>query len=96
MAKVIRLFDETGTRESWLFECPGCGYGHAPHTRGARQLWTFNGDEERPTFHPSILVFQSEPSRRCHSFVRDGQIQFLDDCFHALKGQTVPLPDVDE
>lgn len=28
----------------------------------------------------------------CHSFVQDGQIQFLSDCTHALAGQTVPLP----
>ncbi|CAN7314655.1 DUF6527 family protein [Bosea sp. LjRoot9] len=27
----------------------------------------------------------------CHSFVTDGQIQFLGDCTHALAGQTVPL-----
>ncbi len=32
----------------------------------------------------------------CHSFVTDGQIQFLGDCTHALAGQTVPLPDFDE
>jgi hypothetical protein len=30
---------------------------------------------------------------RCHSFVTDGQIQFLDDCTHHLAGQTVDLPD---
>lgn len=29
---------------------------------------------------------------QCHSFVTDGKIQFLDDCTHALRGQTVPLP----
>lgn len=29
----------------------------------------------------------------CHSFVRDGQIEFLSDCTHALKAQTVPIPD---
>jgi hypothetical protein len=29
----------------------------------------------------------------CHSFVRDGQIQFLGDCTHALKGQTVERPE---
>ena len=29
----------------------------------------------------------------CHSFVRDGRIQFLLDCSHALAGQTVDLPD---
>jgi hypothetical protein len=29
----------------------------------------------------------------CHSFVKDGKIQFLDDCYHELAGQTVELPD---
>lgn len=29
----------------------------------------------------------------CHSFITDGQIQFLSDCTHALAGRTVPLPD---
>ena len=28
----------------------------------------------------------------CHSFVTDGRIQFLNDCTHALAGQTVDLP----
>lgn len=28
----------------------------------------------------------------CHSFVKDGQIQFLADCTHSLASQTVPLP----
>lgn len=32
---------------------------------------------------------------RCHSFVRDGRIQFLDDCSHALAGQTVDLPELE-
>lgn len=32
------------------------------------------------------------PCTHCHSFVRDGMIQFLGDCHHALKNQTVPLP----
>lgn len=30
----------------------------------------------------------------CHSFVRDGRIEFLSDCTHALAGQTVDLPEV--
>ncbi|UWZ84661.1 DUF6527 family protein [Occallatibacter riparius] len=29
----------------------------------------------------------------CHSFVRDGRIQFLADSTHALAGQTVEIPD---
>lgn len=28
----------------------------------------------------------------CHSFMVDGQLQFLSDCTHALAGQTVPIP----
>jgi Family of unknown function (DUF6527) len=32
----------------------------------------------------------------CHSFVTNGKIQFLTDCTHALAGQTVDLPDIDE
>lgn len=27
----------------------------------------------------------------CHSFITDGEIRFLDDCTHRLRGQTVPL-----
>lgn len=30
----------------------------------------------------------------CHSFVKDGQIQFLGDCTHKLANQTVPIPDL--
>lgn len=33
------------------------------------------------------------PCCLCHTFVTDGKIQFLNDCTHALKGQTVDLPD---
>lgn len=28
----------------------------------------------------------------CHSFVRDGRIEFLSDCTHALAGTTVDIP----
>ena len=33
---------------------------------------------------------------RCHSYITDGQIRFLDDCSHALAGKTVPLPEYRE
>lgn len=32
---------------------------------------------------------------RCHSYVTDGRIRFLNDSTHALAGQTVDLPDID-
>ena len=68
--------------------------------------WTFDGNFEAPTFSPSILCFSQggkwegdkwvrEGPRitTCHYFIRNGMIQFLSDCAHALAGQTVPLPD---
>lgn len=31
----------------------------------------------------------------CHSFITEGQIQYLSDCTHALAGQVVDLPDIE-
>lgn len=77
----------------WLvFHCPGCRCSHsftvAPLP--GPPLWTWNGSMDRPTFSPSLLYSESP---RCHSFVRDGRIEYLSDSEHALAGQTVDLPD---
>ena len=32
--------------------------------------------------------------QRCHTYVREGRIQFLPDSTHALAGQTIDLPDL--
>jgi len=80
------------------FFCPGCGCYHGVWTnREERPCWDFNGDVNKPTVSPSILVTTPYPdeTRVCHSFVKDGKIQFLDDCTHVLRGQTVELPDID-
>lgn len=76
----------------WIFYCPGCGEHHGPN-----DSWCFNGDTERPTFSPSILVQggNERGDTRCHMFVRDGQIQYLSDCTHALAGTTVPMEAMD-
>lgn len=93
------------------FMCPGCaefhqvGVGDGPGPR-----WGYNQDPDAPTFTPSVLVTWSVPSdvdgefddvskdrkKVCHSFVRDGQIEFLGDCTHSLAGKTVDLPDLEE
>lgn len=81
------------------FLCPGCGEAHSIYTdEGTRPRWSWDGDVENPTVSPSILVTVDFPPEdggpiRCHSFVRRGSIQFLNDCTHALRGQTVALPD---
>lgn len=84
-----------------IFECPGCDSLHGVFVeREQRPRWDWNGDMVRPTFSPSILVtWDFGPQREkkvCHSFVRDGQIQFLGDCTHKLAGQTIPLPPIGE
>ena len=81
------------------FRCPGCEDVHNVVV-DAPSGWTWNGDLEKPTFSPSVLVryghlpdggpMGTDPI--CHSFVTDGRIQFLGDCTHALAGQTVALP----
>jgi len=75
------------------FHCPGCGYGHAVRIKGSEPVWQWNGDLNKPTFSPSLLVNGTWAEKRCHSFIRDGKIQFLGDCFHHLKGQTVEPPE---
>lgn len=84
------------------FECPGCGYGHSFRTGGPpdkHPMWGWNGSMDSPTFTPSLLVYDPMPDgtrrTRCHSFVRDGNIQFLSDSIHNLAGKTVTLPEVD-
>lgn len=80
-----------------LFGCPGCGREHAiQHGVGSGPRWTWNGDKEKPTFTPSVLVRYPYGNPKvdhiCHSFVTDGNIQYLGDCTHKLAGQTVSLP----
>lgn len=103
-----------------LFYCPGCKRYHGIYTDKDRPVhWDFNGNFEKPTFSPSILVKEGHyidghkgecwcdynkkhPDDKapyscgiCHSFVRDGKIQFLSDCTHELAGKIVDMEDED-
>lgn len=84
--------------KNYLFFCPGCRYFHSYDVRtdGLEPSWEFNGDLEKPSFSPSLLVNDDLPKLRCHLFLREGKLCFLNDCFHELKGTIVDLPDVDE
>lgn len=104
MPKIKGLANQDGVRMGYVFECPGCGEWHLVYVEQPsprNQQWQWNGNMERPTFEPSILINWAGgygPERKpkvCHSFVRDGHIQFLGDCTHALAGQTVDLPDME-
>ena len=102
--KVLKRSNRNGVLEV-VFTCPGCEFDHLiPYKRpevgydSTGPCWGFNNSEESPTLNPSILVRSGphETPEVCHSFVTDGNIQFLTDCTHKLAGQTVPLREVDE
>lgn len=100
MAKTKQLPNPDARNIAWAIECPGCQMWHSLNTATADPKlpkWDFNGDVEKPTFSPSLLVRypQDGVEKRCHSFIKNGEIQFLSDCSHDLKGLTVPLPDMD-
>lgn len=74
-------------------------------TKGTREgtpNWSWNGDIDKPTLHPSIRTHWQAgdgdgnpgPDIVCHSFVNDGKVQFLGDCTHELTGQTLDLLEV--
>jgi len=85
------------------FYCAGCKMEHVFYTVKDvpnRPTWLFNGDLDKPTLSPSLLVEftwgEERTPCRCHSFIKEGNIQYLNDCTHALAGQTVPLLPIDE
>lgn len=87
--------------DRYSFYCPGCKGWHTISSN----MHTFNGDVDKPTVTPSILVtghvhtdapgyeYDSRPVH-CHSYITDGKIEFLSDTQNELAGQTVDLPDL--
>lgn len=77
----------------WVW-CPGCKAAHRfPVGEQDGPTWTWDENVESPTFDPSMLVeYGGSPETRCHSYLRNGEWEFLADSTHALAGQTVPLP----
>lgn len=91
-----------------IWWCPGCNRAHgiriaelSAQAENFGPAWSWNADVDRPTFAPSVLVqyngadagIDGAPPAVCHSFVQDGHMKFLEDCTHALAGQTVPIPE---
>ncbi|MNE77447.1 hypothetical protein D3C80_1737640 [compost metagenome] len=93
--EMAKIKDVIYNKESygWRINCPACKQIHV-----VNKTWSFNGEYEKPTLSPSLLVtalFMGDIENYvCHSFVTDGNIQFLSDCTHDMAGITVELPDV--
>ena len=91
--KVSRISNDP--LETYLFTCPGCGCSHVFRI----PPWTWNGDFEKPTVGGSILVYKNEEhdypgNFRCHSFIKEGKIEYLSDSTHPLSGQTIEMEDL--
>lgn len=79
--------------------CEGCKQKHlipvAPSENGSK--WNFNGDFEKPTFTPSVLIRwpEGDVQKMCHFNVTDGMITFHNDgTTHDKAGHTLPLIDL--
>lgn len=96
----------TGLRH--YYWCSGCNLLHGiaikQHTEDNGASWEFTGTLECPTYSPSQLTTYSywtghdTPPQNfvCHTFIKNGMIEFLTDCTHALAGQTLLLPPMPE
>jgi hypothetical protein len=74
------------------FRCVGCDDEHTVPVDGPH-AWGFNNDFLAPTLTPSLLI-RYHNGTICHLYVENGSIRYLDDCSHAYKSQTVPMPEI--
>ena len=106
VSRFLRAFTDHKGRHGFTWYCPGCKHAHSVHTDGGdRPVWQFDGNLESPTFMPSYREFipampdhprvdcRSERTT-CHCWVKAGQIEFLADSGHELRG-FVPMVDLD-
>lgn len=90
--KLIRKTDQEGDFVHW---CSGCKCMHLINTgrknaNGAQ--WSFNGNYEKPTFHPSINI----ENGYCHYTITDGVVFYHDATGHDLGGKSILLEDTDQ
>lgn len=77
--------------------CPGCKMLHQVNVDKSRKpCWEWDGNREYPTFSPSIKVkgVDRKGGGICHSFLKKGVWQFLNDCTHELAGQHVEMVEI--
>lgn len=62
-------------------------------TRDGTPNWTWNGSTDKPTLRPSVRTQGAD--YLCHSWVSEGQAQFLPDSTHEHAGKTRDLLEVE-
>ena len=56
--------------------------------------WEEKGGTKSRGIKPESRHKMKEELIRCHTWITDGKAQFLDDCTHNLRGQTLDLEDI--
>lgn len=99
-AMVRNVTDGDLRYQALMFCCPGCG-GTGLHmlpvncNAGGKPTWTWDGNLDAPTLSPSILTRWGN-DKVCHSYLRAGVFEYLDDSTHQYAGQKVPMPELPE
>lgn len=88
------------------FHCPGCNEIHIVDSRwtfnenvntptiSPSLLVRYRHPKGHSNKNPAPLGYSGEYVEEvCHSFIKDGAIQFLPDCTHKMAGTTVDIPD---
>lgn len=80
------------------FECPGCKHDHFINVnpKVMNLVWDFDFNFKNPTVSPSILNKGNYKDTQtiCHLFIKNGRIEYLNDCTHHLSGRTIDMIDV--
>jgi len=96
---MVKIKNWKNRRGMYYFYCPACKENHQialSENDCGFPIWNWNNNADNPTISPSIKVEYrgADKNTVCHSFVREGKIQFLSDCTHELAGKTIPLDDL--
>lgn len=115
--KLRRYVDAKGAPIGWSHYCQACRQIHVFNVEQPTRAWpefgikggvrwTFNGNLERPTFGPSMLItaggFTSEAGKKvkkrtvCHYHLQDGILKYCADSPHAFANKQVPLEEIPE
>ena len=90
--------------EAYFVYCPACERAHQfiiENEADPSHVWQFDGNEDAPTFSPSLLVESGPmkpgaPNHICHSYLRKGSWEFLTDCSHGYAGNKTRMIDFPE
>ncbi len=69
-----------------LFWCKACSSNHSVDTDKIE----WNGDNYTPTINADIKII-SHKNIKCHSFIKNGHIIYLDESEHEYRGKKIEL-----